>query len=470
MNDLSKCANYEQYKQELQAWECITDLAKGKQGIAVALSLPQEGEFGFVREKVFDELSLEELKKKTGLKDLIEFLNETLGKDDLAYSLEKFKDFDEYTRENEQSMSDFITKFDRKYNKIAKLGMTLPSQILAFRLLKKAKLSREEHMLVLTGMNFSEKDTLYQQAKKSLVKFKGEQVGGRIKSSEVDLAVNVEPAIEVESNVLWTGRYQGNRGGDRGHERGQRGYQSHGSYRSGHYSGQAGAQKTSVEKALNLPGPDGKPRLCHSCGSYRHLIANCPDKYENINVVEERIQQDNTNEEDVNVALFTGLNEVNITWIGAEAQNSAVLDSACTSIVCRQEWFDRYQDHLQQRGVNIKASKSDRVYQFGGGEILQSKGTFMLPASLAGHDITIETDVVDSEMPLLLSSRAMKRARVKLDLENDTAEILGAKVNLSSTSSGHYCVSLEKETGVKPMRTVKHASVSKTERRRLNIM
>ncbi len=60
------------------------------------------------------------------------------------------------------------------------------------------------------------------------------------------------------------------------------------------------------------------------------------------------------------------------------------------------------------------------------------------------HDITIRTDVVESDIPLLLSKPAMKKVRVKLDLENGTAEILGTTVILNDTSSGHYCIPIDR--------------------------
>ena len=41
--------------------------------------------------------------------------------------------------------------------------MTLPSKTLAFKLLKHANLNKDEHMIVLTGMD-SKKGTLYEQA------------------------------------------------------------------------------------------------------------------------------------------------------------------------------------------------------------------------------------------------------------------------------------------------------------------
>ena len=39
----------------------------------------------------------------------------------------------------------------------------------------------------------------------------------------------------------------------------------------------------------------------------------------------------------------------------------------------------------------------------------------------------------------------MKGAKIKLDLENDKAEIWGNTIDLDCTSSGHYCVPLDKE-------------------------
>ena len=50
-----------------------------------------------------------------------------------------------------------------------------------------------------------------------------------------------------------------------------------------------------------------------------------------------------------------------------------------------------------------------------------------IPAFLTGRDVMIMTDVVDSDIPLLLSVNFMKNAKVKLDLENGTAEIVERK-------------------------------------------
>ena len=119
----SKCKSYELYRQELLAWSEITELAKQKKDIAVALTLLKEDETK-IREKVFAQIKIEDLKKETGFKTLLEFLDKHLAKDDLADSLEKFEEFEELNRSEGQSMNEFIAIFDSKYRKIEKKRMT----------------------------------------------------------------------------------------------------------------------------------------------------------------------------------------------------------------------------------------------------------------------------------------------------------------------------------------------------------
>ena len=67
---------------------------------------------------------------------------------------------------------------------------------------------------------------------------------------------------------------------------------------------------------------------------------------------------------------------------------------------------------------------------------------------IAGKEVTIKTDVVESDIPLLLSRAAMKKAAIKLDLETDTAVIMGKEEALNLTSSGHYCIPIDKSEEV----------------------
>ena len=75
---------------------------------------------------------------------------------------------------------------------------------------------------------------------------------------------------------------------------------------------------------MNPYNLDGRPLLCHSCGSCRHLIAECPYSYEN--------QPVNAQGEADNV-LLTQSHETNLAQLGIDAWNFTVLDSACCSSV-----------------------------------------------------------------------------------------------------------------------------------------
>ena len=82
-------------------------------------------------------------------------------------------------REAIQSMNDFILQFDEKHNKLVKININIPSEIVAFKIIKAARLTNEERLVVLTGLNYDHKEDLFDQAKKSLKKYKGGGVYGK---------------------------------------------------------------------------------------------------------------------------------------------------------------------------------------------------------------------------------------------------------------------------------------------------
>ena len=62
---------------------------------------------------------------------------------------------------------------------------------------------------------------------------------------------------------------------------------------------------------------------------------------------------------------------------------------------------------------------------------------------LTGHKLMLITDVVRLDIPLLLSKSAMKSAKMHINLEDDTAEVMGHKISLNCTSSGHFTYFLD---------------------------
>ena len=66
----------------------------------------------------------------------------------------------------------------------------------------------------------------------------------------------------------------------------------------------------------------------------------------------------------------------------------------------------------------------------------------MIPATLGAKSIYISTDIVDQDVPFLLSRAAMKKMRMIIDFGTDVATFLGISYPLTITSSGHYTIPL----------------------------
>lgn len=65
------------------AWAVVTDLSIEKQALAVALSLPEDDK-NKIKEKVFGEMKLEDLKSEKGMSILFKFLDKHLLPDELT--------------------------------------------------------------------------------------------------------------------------------------------------------------------------------------------------------------------------------------------------------------------------------------------------------------------------------------------------------------------------------------------------
>ena len=439
---------YESYRKELLAWRGITDVPAAKQGIVVLLSLPEEA--NGIRARAVDELDLTKLQTATGFDKLLEYMDGCLMKDELEDNWVKFVEFILYKRQNE-SIDDYIANFDMKYNRIVKAGSSLPSEILAFVLLLNANISREENLLVKTGLDYSDKANLYKQAKKSLKKFKGADSGvagsGASGDSVCGAAIKLEPAFLAQhEEALWSAGYaRRDTGFSRNNQRGRNTWRGPGRGRG------SSARSVASQRRVNPRGPDGQPITCSACGSYRHLIRDCPDSWEKMAQVHVTSDSDTSckksddNNKKAEFVLFTGYNDHKLSELECDARNCAVLDSACTSTVCGRAWLDNYVSSLSEKDrCQVTSEPSSRVFKFGGGTQLKSEGEYVIPAVMAGTETRIKTDVVDSDIPLLLSRTAMKKAQVKLDLENDSAEVLGKTVALDISASGHYCLPIDR--------------------------
>ena len=413
---------YDRYKVELEAWSLATETKKEKQGLVVALSLPEDDE-SQIRDKVFSEIDLSALNGEDGLDLLMGYLDKQFGKDDLTVTYEFYVDFDRCKRAGGQKVNDFILEFEKKYNILAKKDAKLPPVILAMKLIDSCGLTQIEKQLVLSGMDYGQKDALFVQAKASLRKFVGEQATADKMHSQP--AVKVESLDGIDEEVLVAAGWQ--KTGSGFNKKSFRGW-----------SDQRDGQRSDTGQGRNgygqrYPmGREGAPRACFHCKSVMHLKANCPHL---------KGKSDDSKAKSEDVILFTGNTQQELALLSYDAWNSAVLDSACSSTVCGESWITDFLNQLDSESSGkVRKGQSDKVFHFGGGEKLKSKYSITFPCQLAGETVCITTDVVDSDIPLLLSLSAMKKAKMVWNFADGIVEIFGKTVVLNTTSCGHHCV------------------------------
>ena len=452
--DLNACKTYEAFKREITAWASVTDLAKSKQGNYVALSLPNKSQFGNdLRERVFENLSPGILSADDGLQKVIDFLDKELGKDAIDDVIEKWDEFDSCRKESEQSLEDFIAEYEMKSNRVKATGTSLSGEILAYMLMKRAGLSNLERMLVLSRVDMTDKNNLYKNVKLNMSNILGKCM--KTKQESVP-AIKLEPALlaQHEDVLAAAGYYRG------------RANTVPNSYQKGNKSRfqKSGFSKKPYEQKLdkggrpiNAKGPDGKMMTCRACGSFRHLIKQCPDSYEKKKFGTYHVEDDEdsscnlteslSEEEDFEIerfVLFTSDRE-ELSRFTSESINCAALDTCCTSTVAGEKWLNIYLKSLSSKMKKnvVGPVEGKKCFQFGNQGVLKSKGRYKIPAIIAGTEQSIEVDIISSDIPMLLSKADMKRLGVTLFMLEDKVEILGKTLDLNTTSAGNYLLPLD---------------------------
>lgn len=329
-------SNYSLYKKELQLWDISTNVADEKKPPHIVLySLPEKDE-SRIREKVLCDVPMDTLKQADGLKELIKYLDIHLAKDSLSEAWMHYRDYEDYKRSDETILQ-YVNNFDHKYKQVENSGaLTIPPFLLACKLIHNANLSEDETMIIMTDVDITKKDSMYEDAKKSLLKYKGGLMntgsGDASSGYSVDRAVSVKQEAMIASDeqryeeAYIAGYYRGNRGirgwagrgrtRNRGYmqsDRGGYGYSDRGNYSKGGYndwrghdsgrgssnagnwrghdsgrgSSNAGNWRDKPDmqrqRPINPPGYDGEPTTCKTCGSYRHATKDCKSSSQNIN-------------------------------------------------------------------------------------------------------------------------------------------------------------------------------------------
>ena len=424
--------DYEEWAREIEIWQIVTDVPKDKQGALIYLSL--EGQ----ARQCCKSISTDKLKGDGGVTELMKKLEELFAKDSEQAAFTAYEQFETFMRPTEMEMVDFINEWDRRYAKITEKKMELPDGVLAYRLLKSANVSDICQTMVRTSISKLSLDEVKRQLKavhdKTISSVDSKKAG-----------IKVEPSFTCDSEECDDVYYTYNNRGARGNRSRGRGRGRGRGNSSGQYQRQVADKSQQPERnettakgekqevgrkknSVNPPDRTGNVSKCAICHSIMHWASQCPH-----------------NDDDECVTLFTSkaIESEYAKDFLSETFNAAVLDSGCSKTVCGEEWFNSYMNSLKKEDVDkIEEKQSASQFRFGNGNAFKSIKKVTVPAKIGSKNIQIETDVIKTDIPMLLSKSSMKTANAKIDFLTDKVEMLGEQIDLKFTSSGHYVIDL----------------------------
>ena len=190
----------------MTVWQQFTDLDAKKQGPALYLSLN-----GKARECARS-IATDVLGSDDGFKKLLDILDKLFLKDADTRAFLAFKEFYEYKRPYDCSVTDFIAHYEYLYGKVVTHNMTLPEGVKAFFLLKAANVTDEQEKLARATCD----KLTYDLMKSNITKIFGD-------FSLSNSSVKTEPefyARSADSNEVYYSRNNNGRGkGNFSHKR-----------------------------------------------------------------------------------------------------------------------------------------------------------------------------------------------------------------------------------------------------------
>ena len=409
---------YEAWKNEIGVWRRMTSVEKKRQALAVVLSSLE----GRAKETALS-IELDTLDHDDGMNKLLEALDGLFKKNAVDAAYEAYSKFDTLKKEDGMSMTEYILEYEQRYKQCQKSEMTLPDAVLSFKLLDTCGLNKTERQMVLTAATDLKYDTMKSALKRIFGKSQSEGENGAM------IKIKEEP-----ENAYWTQTRRNSKFDKRNSSRWP-----------------ASSEKS--DTSTTLPGKNplnrfGRRSRCAICQSIFHWAKDCPENNDSHTEAVKTVSDvDPEKSESCNITLFTAADQTDEIFM-TEALGCAVLDTACTRTVCGTKWLDNYVENLNDdEKRSIQVNDSDRNFRFGDGAQVKSCKKVIIPVKIGETSCKICTEVVDANIPLLLSKESLKAAKTVLDIDNDKAMMFKKPIKLEFTSSGHYCVKLRDEPG-----------------------
>ena len=493
---------YEKWKKELAVWQLLKAATPLEEGPLVYRVLTGEAK------DAVDELATEEIGSPTGLKQILDKLDEHYEIDKNQKICVVLETFEKYKRPPSMLIANFLLEFEKLYAKLVKYQCNYPDAVLAYKVLVAANLSPEHERLCKATVNtetWSYK-SMKAQIKKIFCDF------STIKSDVPDRAIKLEPTLYTNSSNVVQRRdvlddySEGDLGEDEytDDEMGVRhGYYHREAPRRTYYTGneecdvyygrnritnfnRSNFRKTSQSHSNNnppiqrqqgnyfrpqtqgkryininikklrdsynndpnVPNPKderGMHTTCRKCHSIYHWLQDCPHASTSAtNNSKSNVYYSSDPTEEVYISLFqasvpASVDEV--TRLVGETHNHAVIDTGCPTPVCGEQWYKCYLDSMtEEEKSSLKIESSEAMFRFGDSPSVKSIHKVYLPVTICDKEMFLATDVVESDIPLLLSKDVLIKSKANLDFGTETIKIYEKRQPMICTTSGHHAI------------------------------
>ena len=424
------------YLRQIEAWRRMTSLPISQQGLVLYQNL--SGKAWIAAE----ELSVPRLASDDGVSYLVSWVSARFLDLEVARIGRAFSDFFRRLRRRPgQSIREYNTEYDRLHARLREVGCSLPQECAAWLYVDRLQLEEPQELNLLASVGNEYNLLRLQQAavlhdrghRKPWETTKGrkthtahmtcngdeddEQAHEGYEDAELEDGVPEEVAIAFATYQSAKDRYKDSTKA--------RGYQ-------GDKAGQSSAPNKDRARAAELSREEKvkimkAKSFCSSCGQkgHWHKDAECPNQAaQNVSVCHH-----------VPAEVYS-LRHEGKTLVG-------ITDTACAKAVAGTMWLQQYSDVLALQGVRPELVRESEAFRFGTGKIHHSAFHVVICFALGNRTVEMKTSIINGDVPLLLSKRALAQLGMVYDIAANCADFKSVnlqKFELITTSSGHPAI------------------------------
>ena len=472
---LSDYSLYSDYKDNVVLWNMITDIPKTKRGAILLAGIKNDHpSFGVnIQRQLFQKYRPEEIGSADDAVDkILEFLDGHIGKPSKHLKFQCLREIVEYKREAGKEFSEYAKHFEYLVSKAENAGLTtLSSDIKAGFLMNNANLSAQQIELLNSVVDLSDDKKLYENVKNKMFDMLTNVFGLKTENNSDKLS-DAFMAQHEEAFVAWSKRktFQNNRNRN---YRPNNSNRTNGANNSNNYQNNQAQNSHDQGDKTNPKDARGRILQCRGCLSIKHLQRECPynikkdgqrqDRYRQAFVIEgqtsdteddipehilkeieEAESKDKENTENTQKHIFFTSDKDELSKFTAETLNAAALDTCCSSSVTGMKWLQIFMKAIPKHLKHLLSGPhhSRTSFTFGNQQSLTSLGIYKIPVIINNEIHELDVDVIDSDIPLLMSKEHMKKLGIAINLIDDTATAKGKPIKLHTTSAGHYIINL----------------------------